>query len=221
MLPLLSSLSSTDRMGILLVDPKFWEVGLIIEHYILAMELQVHVSRLLMLHLDRNWWKQLVWCKPRLSYSVLPSYLAGWYAGQAQSAQLLINALCMSQMVQSHLQYSLWGVLPPYVFRGWSAGDHSWLFSEVWSYKLIPYSSRIWMGVSTITHIRVSIINTALSPCPFQDCSTLADGLVDLWISSFGVSYNNCPKEVLAWKNGLKIIWVHVSRLLVLHPDRD
>ena len=30
---------------------------LVLEHYILAMELWVHVSRLLMLHLDRDQWK--------------------------------------------------------------------------------------------------------------------------------------------------------------------
>ena len=41
-------------MGMLLVDLKFWEVGLIIEQYVLAMESRVHVSRCLVLHLDRN-----------------------------------------------------------------------------------------------------------------------------------------------------------------------
>ena len=31
-----------------------WEVGLAIEQYVLATELWVHVSRLLVLHLNRN-----------------------------------------------------------------------------------------------------------------------------------------------------------------------
>ena len=41
-------------MGMLLVELKNWEVMLIIEQYIWAMELWVHVSRLLVPYLDRN-----------------------------------------------------------------------------------------------------------------------------------------------------------------------
>ena len=46
--------------------------------------------------------------------------------------------------------------------------------------------------------------------------------LDSLGIGGFGVSYNNLSKEVLARekKYGFKIIWVHVSRLLVPHPDQ-
>ena len=47
-------ISSTNHMGMLLVQTEIWGVVLKIEQYILATEWWVHVSRLLVPHLDRN-----------------------------------------------------------------------------------------------------------------------------------------------------------------------
>ena len=65
----------------------------------------------------------LIWCSARrLSYHVLPSYLAGRSAGQAQSAKLLINTPCCILDGAGFTGHIL-GVLCPYVFTGWSAHD--------------------------------------------------------------------------------------------------
>ena len=77
---------------------------LVIEHHVWAMELRVHVSRLLVPHLDRNGWKQnlfVVVCMTLLIKTTqmdqgCPTFscLCTWpavYAGQVQSATLLIN----------------------------------------------------------------------------------------------------------------------------------
>ena len=56
-------------------------------------------------------------------YSVLPSCLAGEDAGQAQSAQLLINTLHCTQKVQALLLLSCKSVLCPCIFTEQSAHD--------------------------------------------------------------------------------------------------
>ena len=76
------------------------------------------------------------------------------------------------------------------------------------------------INLCTINIPKVSAQGTV--PHSFQNRPTCLSFHVDgLGISSFGVSYNNLPKWIFGKGNGFKIIWVHVSRLPVPHPDRD
>ena len=79
------------------------------------------------------------------------------------------------------------------------------------------------VGIMTLTVCTILICGKFATRCcplfvPRWSNMLMLDGL---GIGRFGVSYNNVSKYFFGQNNGLKIIWVHISRLPVLHLDRD
>ena len=99
---------------------------------------------------------------------MLPSYLAGRYAGQAQSAKLLINTPCCTQMVKGLLQYTCW------VSYGLTSSQDGQLIIEA------DHSLKYVLLIYALFIARVGIIT--LTVCTVLICEIFFTGYCPLFI---------------------------------------